>query len=127
MAKKDAKDRDGKTVRRKIIPEDVGDSEQLILDVYSSVGLGKLNIYECNQILVDPDRRDDKLQDYEYEPDLLVVLSVVEAYSFRNKWGLPDFDKKMLPSPGFKINVKASNPSELVYSQQALQYDVVKE
>ena len=82
MAKKDAKDRDGKTVRRKIIPEDVGDSEQLILDVYSSVGLGKLNIYECNQILVDPDRRDDKLQDYEYEPDLRVVLSLVEAYSF---------------------------------------------
>ena len=58
----------------KFIPEDAGDGEKLILDVHSSMGLGKLNLYECNQVLVDPDRLDDKLQDYEYESDLLVVF-----------------------------------------------------
>ena len=63
MAKKDT---------AKFIPEDAGDGEKLILDVHSSMGLGKLNLYECNQVLVDPDRLDDKLQDYEYESDLLV-------------------------------------------------------
>ena len=32
----------------KFIPEDAVDGEKLILDVHSSMGLGKLNLYECN-------------------------------------------------------------------------------
>ena len=72
----------GKISPYKISPQDARDSEQLVMDVHSSMGLGKLNLYECNQILVDPDRHEDKLQDYECVSELLVDLSLVEAYLF---------------------------------------------
>ena len=51
----------------KVISEDARELEELVLDVDSYMGPGKVLLYESDRILVDPDRHQELLHNYEFE------------------------------------------------------------
>ena len=68
--------------KNSVISEDIRETEELVLDVESYVGPGKILLYEWNRILVDLDHHKELLHNYEFEAEVVVVLSLIAAYSF---------------------------------------------
>ena len=87
------------------------------------MGPGKVLLYESDQILVDPDRHQELLHNYELEIEVVVVLSLVTAYLFETRWELPHFNKALLPNPLFRMDIASSDRIELKYTQQVLNID----
>ena len=78
-----------------------------------------MHLYECNFILVDPDRKEvlKLLDSYEYVSDMLVSLAIVEGLSRYDEMDLPSFKTDGLPNPVFHLNSIQSNVDRLVYTQ----------
>ena len=84
------------------IPKGTTDKEkQPVIEVDCNKGKGIVNLYECNHIIADPDRK-DLLDNYEFVMDLLVCLPLVEALSSWMDLNLPHFDRDSFPSLVFK-------------------------
>ena len=97
---------------RKIIPQDASGP---VLNVNCKYGKGKVNIFQCNRILADPDRLQG-FKDYELLNNVLVVLPLVEAVSFHDKMKLPPYKIDILPNAVFQFNAAKSLCETNVYT-----------
>ena len=101
--------RNGKKDKDKGIPQYARETEELVLNVDSYTGPGKVLLYKYDRVLVNPDRHQELLHHYEFKTEVLVVLSLVASYLFENRWNLPKFDNSLLPNPLFLMDIPVSD------------------
>ena len=104
----------------KVVPTDAVKNPLIPVECFK--GKGVVHLYECNFIVVDPDRKEElKLLDsYEYVSDMLVSLAIVEGLSRYDEMNLPSFKTDGLPNPAFHLDSVQSDVDRLVYRQGKL-------
>ena len=85
-------------LKDKVILQQARETEELQIEVDTYMGKGRVLLYECNRILVDPDCHQELLHNYEYEAEVLVVLSLIFAYLYEDKWDIPTYSNDLLPN-----------------------------
>ena len=108
----------------KLISEEARSNDQLVINaICRNNDQGQIFLYECNHILVDPDHHSELLANYEFAHEVLVVLPLVEGFSFFRDLNLPHgFEKEILPNPLFHLSAKESNVNLLSYKQNKIRH-----
>ena len=77
----------------------------MIIDVDCLYGKGKVNIYECNKIIVDPSLIINMFyNNYRVVDQVVVVLPLLEALSRGRDLNLDNVDNCHMPNLVFDIN-----------------------
>ena len=102
----------------KVISEEARSNEQLVISAPCQYKeQGTILFYECNNILVDPDRHSELLDNYEFVREILLVLPIIKGLSSLSDLNLPLFDQQILPNPMFSVSVSKCDKKQHTYTQ----------
>ena len=107
----------------KVISEEARSNEQLVIGATcQNKEQGTIFFYECNSILVDPDRHSELLDNYEFVREILLVLPIIKGLSSLSDLNLPLFKNEVLPNPMFAVSVSKCTDKIHTYTQPKMKH-----
>ena len=107
----------------KVISEEARSNEQLVISAPCQYKeQGTILFYECNNILVDPDRHSELLDNYEFVREILLVLPIIKGLSSLSDLNLPLFKNEVLPNPMFTVRLTTCTDKIHTYTQPKMRH-----